>query len=173
MASPFLGEIRMMGCNFPPKGNALCNGQILAISQNTALFSLLGTTYGGNGTTMFALPDLRGRTPMHPGQGHGLSLYDLGQMDGTGTVTLTVPEMPAHTHTAGCVTGPANQYGPGGHAWASEVGSVNFYGPATGLQSMAATAISPTGGNQPHNNLQPSLVINFVIAVQGIFPSRN
>ena len=173
MASPFLAEIRMMGCNFAPRGNALCNGQILSISQNTALFSLLGTTYGGNGQTTFALPNLQGRAPMHPGQGPGLTDYTLGESSGTETVTLVLNEMPIHAHTPACVDANANQYGPGGNTWAREVTGLNFYGPAGTPAPMAAQTISPVGGGQPHNNRQPSLAINFIIAVQGIFPARN
>ncbi len=173
MASPFVGEIRMMGCNFAPRGNALCNGQTLGIAQNSALFSLLGTTYGGNGQTTFALPNLQGRTPMHPGQGVGLSPHELGEVGGTETVTLLTQQMAGHNHTAGCVTAGGDQYGPAGNAWAAEVGGLNFYGPAVAQEGMAAGTISLTGGSQPHNNLQPSAVINFIIATAGIFPSRN
>ena len=173
MSSPFVGEIRMMGCNFAPRGNALCNGQIIAISQNTALFSLLGTTYGGNGQTTFALPDMRGRTPMHFGQGTGLTPRALGEVAGNETITLLTTEMAAHSHTAGCVSTPANQFVPGGNAWAAEPGGFKFYKPVVGLEAMAGGTVSLTGGSQAHNNLQPSAVINFIIATAGIFPSRN
>lgn len=173
MATPFLAEIRMMGCNFAPKGNALCNGQILPIPQNAALFSLLGTVYGGDGRTTFALPNLQGRTPMHPGQGPGLSNRTLGETGGTETITLLTTEIPSHSHAVACVDGPANQPAPAGTSWSAEISGSNFYGPPATLEPMAAGAISATGENQPHNNLQPSAVINFVIALAGTFPARN
>ena len=173
MASPFLAEIRMMGCNFAPRNNAFCNGQILAIAQNTALFSLLGTTYGGNGTTTFALPNLMGRAPMHPGSGPGLSPRDLGEQAGEENITLIETELPLHTHLAGCVDAAANQYGPGGNIWARDVTALNVYGPATNLVAMSPVAIAPVGQSGPHNNRQPYLAINFIIATGGIFPARN
>jgi microcystin-dependent protein len=173
MATPYLGEIRMMGCNFAPRGNALCNGQLLAIAQNTALFSLLGTTYGGNGQTTFALPNLQGRTPMHWGQGPGLSSYVLGEQAGTEGISLIINEMASHTHSAMSVPAPGNQYGPANGVWAQDAGNNNFYGAAASQVPLNPGCITVTGGNLPHNNLQPSLVINFIIATQGIYPARN
>jgi microcystin-dependent protein len=171
MTAPFLGEIKMVGFNFAPRGFAQCNGQILSISQNTALFSLLGTTYGGNGQTTFALPDLRSRVPLHVGQGPGLSSYALGQVSGTETVTLIAQQLAPHSHTVNA------------SATATSKSPANNFPAVTGAgSSYAATADGTTmnpamttggGGGQPHTNLQPSLCINFVIALEGIFPSRN
>ena len=166
----------MVGFNFAPVGYALCNGQLLPISQNTALFSLLGTTYGGNGTTTFALPDLRGRVAVHSGQGPGLSPYVLGQQSGTESVTLITSQLPAHNHTLQVndnTTGIAAT-GAGGFLNSKtesgeSVAASGLSAPAT----LSGSAITPSGGNQPHNNIQPYLCINFVIALQGIFPSRN
>jgi microcystin-dependent protein len=147
----------------------MCNGQILPIAQNTALFSLLGTTYGGNGQTTFALPDLRSRVPVHFGQGPGLSSYDLGQSAGTETVTLTVQEIPAHQHTVNASTEEA----AAGKPTNSLCASGGFYEPTVSVQ-MSANMIPPSGGgNQPHPNIQPYLALNFCIALEGIFPSRN
>jgi microcystin-dependent protein len=145
----------------------------MMIAQNTALFSLLSTTYGGNGQTTFCLPNLQARTPMHFGQGPGLSSRDLGEMGGTETVTLAAVQMAAHNHPATCVTANGNQYGPAGNVWATDAGGQNFYGAASGLVPMAPTSLSNAGGSGPHNNLQPSCVINFIIATQGVYPSRN
>ena len=172
MADQFLAEIRIFPFNFPPSGWAFCDGQILSISQNTALFSLLGTTYGGNGTTNFALPNMQGNTPMHPGQGPGLSLHDLGETGGSDTVSLLLSEIPAHTHTASCNPGMGDKYGPPGNFWATDAGGNNEYASSSG-SNMAPDAVGAAGGNQPHNNLQPYLVLNFCIALQGIFPARS
>lgn len=175
MADPFVAEIRIFPFNFAPKGWAWCNGQLLPLSQNTALFSLLGTTYGGNGKSNFALPDLEGRAPMHPGQGPGLSLHDLGETGGSETVTLLESEIPAHSHTVVAQVPPADTNQPGGHVWArASVGNVNPYQPPAGapLVSMSPSALTPAGGDQPHNNLQPYLTYNFNIALQGVFPPR-
>ncbi len=168
MAEPFLAEIRLMSFNFAPKGWALANGQLLPINQNQALFSLLGTTYGGNGTTNFALPDLRSRTPIHMGNGH-----TLGERAGTESVTLNLTQMPAHTHfvsanngTTGNVTSPVNNF-------FSNSAPPNIYTNGTATTTLPANAVSQTGGSQAHNNLQPFLTINFSIALQGIFPSQN
>jgi microcystin-dependent protein len=174
MATPILGEIRMFGGNFAPRGWAFCNGQILPIAQNTALFSLLGTTYGGNGQTTFALPDLRGRVPIHFGQGPGLSNYSLGQVGGQETVTLLSDQLPAHSHIVNAVAAGGNQANPTGNFAAVESTgtSLNYNsGPANAL--MHPNTIGITGQNQPVPNLQPHLAINFIIALQGIFPSRN
>ena len=176
MADAFVAEIRMFGCNFAPRSWAYCNGQILPIAQNTALFSLLGTTYGGNGTTNFALPNLQGRAANNQGQGPGLSLYQLGQTSGTSTVTLISNQMPPHTHTAFADNGDGvNGNGPGGHAWATPSADrdASLYDTNGALVNMAPTALANTGGGGPHNNLMPYLVVGFCIALQGIFPARN
>ena len=171
MSQPFLGEIAIFGFTFAPRGWAMCNGQILSISQNTALFSLLGTTYGGNGQTTFALPDLRGRVPVHEGQGPGLSPYVLGEVTGTETVTLTSQQMPSHVHpfTVGGSSTPASKSPAGNYNAAF---GTQAYGSPADVQ-MGSNQTSPTGGGQPHSNIQPLLVLNFCIALQGIFPSRN
>ena len=176
MSTPFVAEIRMFGCNFPPRGWAQCNGQILSIAQNTALFSLLGTTYGGNGQTNFGLPNLQGSAANNMGQGPGLSNYVLGQTGGAGSVTLTGNQIPPHTHTAVGDNGDGvNGNGPAAHAWATPVADrdINLYDTNGALVNMSATALTNTGGSQPHNNLMPYQVQNFCIAMQGIFPSRN
>lgn len=169
MSEPFLGMLAIYGFNFAPRGWAMCNGQILPIAQNTALFSLLGTTYGGNGQTTFALPNLQSRVPVHFGQGPGLSSYDLGQAAGTETVTLNVNEIPAHTHTIAATDADAASNKPEGNVLASG----GSYAPTPNI-NMAASMVPPSGGgNQPHPNIQPYLALNFCIALEGIFPSRN
>lgn len=177
MADPFVGEIRIFGFNFPPTGWALCNGQLLPISQNTALFSLLGTNYGGNGTTTFGLPNLQGCAPLQPGQGAGLSLYDLGETGGTAAVALLTSQMPYHTHAAGGVNGAGTLATPAGNIWASAmVGrqAENRYAAVPGTSpAMAAQMLAPSGGGLPHNNMPPYLVLNFCIALQGIYPPRS
>jgi microcystin-dependent protein len=174
MSEPFIGEIRMVGFNFAPRGWALCNGQLLSISQNTALFSLLGTTYGGNGQTTFGLPDLRSRVPLHQGQGPGLSNRTLGEQSGQEAVTLTTAQLPAHTHPAQCSSLNGNSNSPTGRVWSKDAGvqSATYTGNAPN-GAMAANAIGPAGNGQPHENMPPFLTVNFVIAVQGIYPSRN
>jgi microcystin-dependent protein len=174
MADPFVAEIRIFPFNFAPQGWARCDGQLMPLSQNTALFSLLGTTYGGNGKSNFALPDLQGRAPMHPGQGPGLSLHDLGETGGSDTVTLLESEMPTHTHTvrAASPQDPANlQVGSPSRAFGASASGL-AYGPANSLVPLAPEALAPTGGDQPHNNLQPYLTFYFNIALQGVFPPR-
>ena len=171
MSDPFLGELKLLPFNFAPRGWAFCQGQILSIAQNTALFSLLGTTYGGNGQTTFALPDLRGRVPIGQGQGPGLSPYDLGQVGGTETVTLTNANLPAHTHQVRATTEDANSAQPGNNLPAA-VGA-GAYGSQTPDTTMSVSMIAPSGSNQPFNNVQPYLTLNWCIALSGIFPSRN
>jgi microcystin-dependent protein len=173
VADPFVAEIRIFPFNFAPNGWAFCDGQLLPLSQNTALFALLGTTYGGNGKSNFALPDLQGRTPMHPGQGPGLSLHDLGETGGSETVTLLESEMPSHAHALVAAPTPGNSRAPAGNVLARSIGG-NVYLPPAGapLVAMAATALTPAGGDQPHNNLMPYLTLNFCIALQGVFPPR-
>ncbi len=175
MADPFVAEIRMFPFNFAPRGWAFCNGQLLPISQNTALFSLLGTTYGGNGQSTFALPDLQGRASMFHGQGPGLSLRDLGEQGGGQTVTLIVTELPLHTHTvngktSGATANPTNMVW--GTSNAAKV-AANFYAPTAPTPvNMNAGALANAGGSLPHNNLMPYNTLNFNIALQGVFPPR-
>jgi len=171
MADPFVAEIRIFPFNFAPKGWAWCNGQLLPISQNTALFSLLGTTYGGNGKSNFALPDLQGRAPMHPGQGPGLSLHDLGETGGSETVTLLESEIPAHSHGMVGVEDDATFFTPAAMLPAA-INQMYASAPAGGA-IMAPQALAPAGGDQPHNNMQPYLTCYFNIALQGVFPPRS
>ena len=170
MADPFVAEIRIFPFNFAPKGWAWCDGQLMPLSQNTALFSLLGTTYGGNGKSNFALPDLQGRSPMHPGQGPGLSLHDLGETGGSETVTLLESEIPAHSHQMNGLNDSGLQSTPGG----AMMGRVNIYRttPAA-VVAMSSNAVLPMGGDAPHNNMQPYLTFYFCIALQGVFPPRS
>jgi len=173
MADPFVAEIRIFPFNFAPRGWAWCDGQLLPLSQNTALFSLLGTTYGGNGTSNFALPDLQGRAPMHPGQGPGLSLHDLGETGGSETVTLLESEIPSHAHTLRAVNDDADLQIPDPSAGVAKSSNANFYNAsATSLAGLAPQTLAPAGGDQPHNNLQPYLTLYFNIALQGVFPPR-
>jgi microcystin-dependent protein len=171
---PFVAEIRIFPFNFAPKGWAFCDGQILPISQNTALFSLLGTTYGGDGKSTFALPDMQGNVPMHPGQGQGLSLRDLGETSGVESVTLLLSEIPVHTHSMMAQNTPANVNSPGPNtvSLARASGGGFTYGPVASSVNMAPQILSPAGGSLPHNNMQPYLTLNFCIALQGVFPAR-
>ncbi len=164
MAEPFLGEIRIVSFNFPPKGWAFCNGQLLPINQNQALFALLGTTYGGDGRTTFALPDLRGRVPIHFGSG-----FSLGQNGGEESHTLAVSELPAHSHTVEASSNPADQASGQNNFFALQ--SSNAYA-STADQLMASQLVTSIGGSQPHPNLSPYLTLSFCIALQGIFPSQ-
>lgn len=173
MGTPFVAEIRCFGFNFAPHNWAFCNGQILPITQNIALFSLLGTTYGGDGIATFALPDLQGRVAIAPGQGPGLSLYDLGQSAGSDTVTLLQSEIPSHKYTVTASTTPLGAVSvPSAAVGYARPSSGNAYGTAGAPVAMAPTAVSPAGNSLPHNNLQPYCVLNFCIALQGVFPSR-
>jgi microcystin-dependent protein len=173
VADPFVAEIRIFPFNFAPKGWAWCDGQLLPLSQNTALFSLLGTTYGGNGKSNFALPDLQGRAPMHPGQGPGLSLHDLGESGGSDTVTLLESEMAGHGHGLMASSQPGEDAAPANEALARSVGASLYQTATTPVVPMSPVAVGPTGGDQPHNNLQPYLTFYFCIALQGVFPPRS
>ena len=174
MADPFVAEIRIFPFNFAPKGWAWCDGQLLPLSQNTALFSLLGTTYGGDGKSNFALPDMQGNAPMHPGQGPGLSLHDLGETGGSETVSLLESEMTDHSHTLRAAPDPADNNNP--NPTMSLANSQKEFGYQSTVNSnlvnMADSTLAPAGGDQPHNNLQPYLTFYFCIALQGVFPPR-
>jgi len=171
MSDQFVAEIRIFGFNFPPTGWATCDGQLMPISQNTALFSLLGTVYGGDGKSTFALPNLQGSAGMQPGQGQGLSLRDLGEQGGAQFVTLLESEMPVHSHVLSGSLLPADSPNPTG-AYTAAPANDNIYGAAAGLQPMALQCLPVAGGSLPHNNMQPYLTVNFCIALQGIFPQR-
>lgn len=178
MADPFLGQIQIVAFNFAPVGWASCDGQLLPISQNTALFSILGTTYGGNGVTTFGLPNLQGRTPVGAGQGAGLSPYVLGEQGGVEAVTLTPGQLPSHSHTVNADTAVAVSGAPAANevltvTKSAKPGTVNVYGPAQNLTAMDASCVTATAGGQSHNNRQPYLGLMFVIAMQGVFPSRS
>jgi len=169
MAEPFLGEVRLMSFDFAPKGWVQCLGQAMPINQNQALFALLGTTYGGNGQTNFGLPNLRGRVPIH------FDAHDLGEAAGSTSVTVSIQQLPDHTHVAQGVSDIADVQGPGGNFLAAVDSAVfeSIYADPSSLIAMSALGVSNVGGSQPHNNMMPYLVLNFVIALQGIFPSRN
>ena len=171
MADPFVAEIRIFPFNFAPKGWAWCDGQLLPLSQNTALFSLLGTTYGGNGKSNFALPNLQGSAPMHPGQGPGLSLHDLGETGGSESVSLLESEIPAHSHALSASTQDGTEPAPAGQKFAKGIG-VGYYAAPGALTSLSPNALAPAGGDQPHNNMMPYLTFYFNIALQGVFPPR-
>jgi microcystin-dependent protein len=167
MSEPFLGEIKIVGFNFAPRGYAFCDGQLLPISQNQALFSILGTTYGGDGRVTFALPDLRGRTPIHTG-----TQNRLGTKAGTETHQLSIAEVPAHTHQLRASKSDGNSGSPSQNVWAANSGGTHF-GTANPDSNLSSAALARSGGGQAHNNMQPYLVVAFVIALQGLFPSRN
>jgi len=171
-AEPFIGSIDMVGFNFAPRFWATCDGQIMSIAQNTALFSLLGTTYGGNGQTTFGLPDLRGRVPLHQGQGPGLSAYTMGESSGEANHTLISSEMPAHNHSLSVNTNGGTSDNPVGNFMASNSEGIKQYSNSAG-STANSSSVGNTGGSQPHNNMPPYLCVNFVIALSGIFPSRN
>jgi len=170
MSEPFVAEIRIFAGNFAPRNWAFCNGQLLPISQNTALFSLIGTTYGGDGRTTTALPNLQGRAPMHPGRGPGLTDRRLGQRGGVETVTLSEAQMPNHTHTFQATEEEVDRSSPTNRFLAE---GEQVYGPATNLVDMSSRALPSAGGSQTHNNMQPFLTINFIIALVGLYPSRS
>jgi microcystin-dependent protein len=180
MSSPFVAEIRLFACNFAPRGWAMCNGQLLPISQNTALFSLLGTQYGGDGRSTFALPNLQGNLAGGQGAGPGLSQRFIGELDGSQTVTLLTTEMPSHTHSLQAKNNTASSPNPVGNALAKGAypngatnGSIALYQTAAPDVQMNVQAVQLQGGGQPHNNLMPYLALNYCIALQGVFPARN
>ncbi len=173
MADPFIGEIRIVGFNFAPVGWALCNGQLLSISQNTALFSLLGTYYGGDGVSTFALPNLQSRVPIHQGQGPGLSPYNIGQQGGNENVTLTTQQMPQHNHQANVVSGPQANAPRPSSGYPGNAGGTSIYNTGNPDSQFNNGFIGMSGNSQPHNNVQPYLCVNFIIALNGIYPSRS
>jgi microcystin-dependent protein len=169
MGEPFVGEIRMFGGNFPPNGWMFCEGQLLAIAENDTLFNLIGTTYGGDGQSAFALPDLRGRLPVHQGNGHVI-----GELGGTEEVTITVQQLPSHTHAPLCVSGAGGQASPANNMWAGTQSGIQAYADPANAQGaevpMNALNIAGTGGSQPHTNFAPYLVVSFIISLFGIYP---
>jgi microcystin-dependent protein len=171
MANPFLGQISMFGGNFAPLGYALCNGQLLSIAQNDALFALIGTIYGGDGETTFALPNMQSRVPYHRGNLAGGSSYVIGENAGVETVTLTTNQLPPHTHTPAGNSTDGSQSSPANGFWGTA--SANIYSTTAPNAPMNAAAVGPAGGGQPHDNMLPFLCVNFIIALQGIFPPRN
>jgi len=172
MADPFVAEIRIFPFNFAPKGWAFCDGQLMVLSQNTALFSLLGTTYGGNGINNFALPNLMGAAPMHPGQGPGLSLHDLGETGGSEAVTLIASEIPSHTHGIPCESSEVGAQPAAATFARSDYDRPPAYSANSPDVSMSPAMLTTSGGGQPHNNMSPYLTLNFCIALQGVFPPR-
>jgi microcystin-dependent protein len=172
MANPYVAEIRVFPFNFPPKGWAFCDGQLMSISQNTALFSLLGTTYGGNGTSNFALPNMQGNCSMHPGQGPGLSLHDLGETGGAETITLLESEIPSHTHSVMADGLFATKTAAAGNSLAKTTSVGNIYDP-TSAKQLNPNCVTPSGGSLPHNNMMPYLTLNWCIALQGVYPARS
>ena len=171
MSEPFVAEVRIWALNFAPRGWAFCNGQILPIAQNTALFSLVGTTYGGDGRTTFGLPNLQGRAAMHPGRGPGLTARRLGEVGGNDTITLTEAQVPSHNHTERAFGSLPNDTIPTNNILSRT--TINIFSDPGNLQQMNAESLATTGGSQAHNNMQPSLVLNFCIALVGIYPSRS
>lgn len=172
MATPFIGEIRLFAGNFAPVGWALCDGSLLPIAENEALFNLIGTIYGGNGQTTFGLPDMRGRVPVHQGAGNGLSPRTIGEMGGAEQVTLTPSQMPSHNHVLNATTAAASTANGVAGSLTGTAASTNFYGNTPGGGALAPQALTATGGNQPHNNMAPFLGLNFIISLFGIFPSQ-
>ena len=171
MSSPFIGEIRMFGGNFAPLGWAFCDGSLQPIAQNDALFSLIGTTYGGDGQTTFALPDLRGREPIHAGTGPGTSTRTLGEAGGTETVTLTPTQLPLHAHTAMADPAEGTATSPGGRTWAASTATLPYTASAANT-TMNAGALAPAGGSQPHENMTPFLTVTFIVSLFGVYPSQ-
>jgi microcystin-dependent protein len=172
MSQPYIGEIRMFGFSFPPNGWALCNGQLMPISENDVLFAVIGTTYGGDGETTFALPNLQSRHPLHMGTGPGGVTYQIGEAGGIETETLTTNQMPIHSHNALGNTGAGNSASPANNFWAANANTAAVEYTATANSDMNAATIAPAGGSQPHDNLMPYLAINFSISLFGIFPSQ-
>jgi microcystin-dependent protein len=172
MSDQFLGEVRMFAGNFAPQGWAMCQGQLLSISQNAALFSLLGTNFGGNGTSTFGLPNFQGTAPMHQGNGAGLTSRVVGEVGGEKTVTLLTTQLPSHTHNFQTVQANGSSLSPGGNLIGGSRALTPFASPAP-TQLMSASSCGPTGGNLPHNNLQPYLTVSFIIAMVGIYPTRS
>jgi microcystin-dependent protein len=172
MSDPYIGEIRMFAGNYAPQDWAFCDGQLLPISQYDTLFALIGTTYGGDGQTTFALPDLRGRLPIHLGSGPGLSPRQLGEPGGAETVVLTSPQLPVHSHVLYASTSPAGSSSPAGNVTAT-VSGANIYGAGAPTVAMNAQSVAPSGGSAPHDNVMPYLCLSFIIALYGIFPSQN
>ncbi len=173
MSEPYIGEIRLFGGNFAPAGWAMCDGQLLAISDYDALFALIGTTYGGDGQTTFALPDLRGRVPVHAGSAPGGGSYVIGQAAGSETVTLTTNQLPAHTHTPLATSGTGTTANPTGAVFAAVSNQAVYVAGSPADVSMTSSSLTSAGGSQPHDNTMPSLAITFIIALYGIFPSQN
>ena len=174
MSDQFVGEIRIFPFNFAPKGWAFCDGQLMPISQNTALFSLLGTQYGGDGKSTFALPNLQGNVPLHFGQGPGLTPYNVGDSGGASAIALLTSEMPAHNHSTACNSALGTKPKPNGNYWASDAaGILTQYAPSGDGSQMNPQAIGVAGSSLPHNNMQPFLTLNFCIALQGIYPPRS
>jgi len=173
MSEPFIAEVRIFAGNFAPRGWAFCNGQLLPIAQNTALFSLVGTTYGGDGRTTFGLPDLQGRAPMHPGRGPGLTSRTLGQGGGTDTVQLSASQMPVHTHTPRATSDTALEESPTGKTWAQNKTEPLYRNAGDLNTDLNSTAIENSGAGSSHNNMQPYLTLNYIIAIQGTYPSRS
>ena len=172
MSNPFVGEIRMFGGNFAPVGWAFCDGSLLSIAENEVLFVLIGTTYGGDGQSTFALPDLRGRVPIHQGQGPGLSNRTLGEITGTEAETITVNQLPAHSHALNASTAPANAGASPGNGVLATASATKLYGTVSGGSTMSPQMLPVLGGSQPHNNMAPFLAVNFIISLFGIFPSQ-
>ncbi len=173
MSEPFVGEIRIFAGNFAPRGWAFCDGQLLAVSQNDALFSLFGTIYGGDGRTTFGLPDMRGRIPVHAGQGPGLSNRRLGSKGGEENVTLTVNQLPSHTHTMKASQDPATETNPASNVTASDLAVQAYFSNPPTTAGLSSDAVTAVGGSRSHTNLQPFLCVNFIVALVGIFPSRH
>lgn len=173
MSEPFVGEIRMFAGNFAPRGWAFCDGQLLAVSQNDALFSLFGTIYGGDGRTTFGLPDMRGRLPIHAGSGPGLSPRRLGSKGGAEEVTLTANQLPSHSHTINAVSTPASETGPGLNETLAQSVGYDAYVPSGSPESMASQNVSSVGGSRAHTNEMPYLCVHYIVALFGIYPSRH